>query len=130
MNDGKVSFDYIEHIVAILVLINFWSSVVGGNHFVFCLTKTIHRIKIEYSVSAPIYGNETVCITSTGQGNGLGLSLWAPISTIIIKMCKEKGHGMNIFKPISKQQISLIDSTFVDKVDLVTGVDDKNITCT
>lgn len=130
MNDGKVSFDYIEHIIAILVLINFWSSVVGGNHFVFCLTKTIHRIKIEYSVSAPIYGNETVCITSTGQGNGLGLSLWAPISTIIIKMCKEKGHGMNIFKPISKQQISLIDSTFVDKVDLVTGVDDKNITCT
>lgn len=44
------------------------------------------QIKTGYGVSDPVYGVVIVPITDIGQGNGLGPSLWALISTVIINM--------------------------------------------
>ena len=59
----------------------------------------------------------------SGQGNGLGPTLWALISSIIIKTCKAKGHGMTVITTISNQTISLLGFAFIDDADLVSVAD-------
>ena len=90
------------------------------------LQKAKHKIKTGYSVSDSVYGDEETAISSIGQGNDLGPALWALISSIIFKMCKARGHGMNMTTAISKQEISFMGFAFVDDADLVTGAEDVN----
>ena len=40
-------------------------------------------------------------------------------NSITIKMCKVRGHGMNVTTPISKQEVSLLGFEFVNNVDLI-----------
>ena len=58
----------------------------------------------------------------------MGSTLWALISSIIIKMCTTKGHGMVNTTPFSKQEVSLLGIKFVDNDDLVCGDKDVHIT--
>ena len=69
------------------------------------LQKAKHKIKTGYGVSAPVYGEEKTAISGIGQGNGLNPALWALIISIIFKMCKARGHGMNMTTAFSKQEI-------------------------
>ena len=126
MDDAKGCFDRIQHTFAVLVLIHYgvvWSVVTTLFEV---LQKAKHKIKTGYGVSTPIYGDEETAISGIGQGNGLGPALWALISSIIFKMCKAWGHGMNMTTPISKHVISFMGFVFVDDVDLIAGVDDVN----
>ena len=70
-----------------------------------------------------------IAIAGIGQGNGLGPSLWCLISTILIKMCKMKGHATKIITTIKKTVVSLIRFSFVDDADLVTAADNAHL-CT
>ena len=90
------------------------------------LQKAKHKIKTSYGVSAPVYGDEARAISSIGQGNGLSPVLWALISSIVFKMCKACGHGMNLTTPISKNVISFMGFAFVDEADLIAGAEDVN----
>ena len=91
------------------------------NNAFLVLQRARHSIKTGYGVSEPVYGNEEEAIDGIGQGNGLGLPLWCLISTILIKMCKMKGHATTIITAISKTVVSLIGFDFVDDTDLVTA---------
>ena len=90
------------------------------------LQKAKHKIKTGYGVSAPLYGDEETTISGISQGNGLGPALWALIGSIIFKMCKARGHGMNLTTPISKKEILFMRFAFVDDADLVSGAEDIN----
>ena len=87
MNDAKGCYDRIDHNITILVLMVFAVPWMFTWNMFLLLQQAFCWIKIGYSVSRPVYGNEDVNnhITSIGHGNGLGpLLLWL-ISTIIIK---------------------------------------------
>ena len=88
----------------------------------------MHRIKTGYGVSYPDYDNEEYPLACLGQDDGLGPVLWCLISSIIIKICKDKGHGMTTISSISKMETSLIRFTFVNNTDLVSGSDDVDTT--
>ena len=60
------------------------------------LQKVEHYIKTYYSVSYVAYGNEVITTQGTRQGNGNGPTLWNLISTKIITMMKNKGHGVEL----------------------------------
>ena len=103
----------------------------GGKWFVATtlfnvLQKAKHKIKMGYGLLDPVYGDEEIAISGSGQGNGLGPALWVLISSIIFKMCKARGYGMNMTTAISKQEISFMGFAFVDDADLVTGAEDVN----
>ena len=91
------------------------------------LQKAKHKIKTGYGVSNPVYGEEETAISDIGQGNVLSPVLWALISSIIFKICKVRGHGMNMTTAISKQEISFMGFAFVDDADFVAGAKDGNI---
>ena len=90
------------------------------------LQKAKHKIKTGYGVSAPVYGYEATSISGIDQGIGLGPTLWALISSIRFKMCKARGHGMNLTTPISKNVISFMGFAFVDDADLIAGAEEVN----
>ena len=126
MNDAKGCFDQIQHTFAVLVLMYYGVAWSVATILFEVLQKARHEIKTSYGVSAPVYGDKETAISGIGQGNGLGPTLWALISSIIFKMCKARGHKMNMTTAISKQEISFIGFAFVDDADLVAGAEDVN----
>ena len=48
------------------------------------LQQAKHHIKTGFGRSEAVYGNEDASLSGIGQGNGLGPTLWAIISTTII----------------------------------------------
>ena len=123
MNDAKGCYDRIDHNFSILVLMFFGVPWMIARNLFRVLQQVHHCIKTGYGVSWPVYENEDINkpITGIGQGNGLSSSLWYPISTIIIKNCKRKGHGTTITTPVPKRIVSLLGFTFFDNTDLVTA---------
>ena len=117
----KGCYDRIDHTFAILVLMYFsvpWS--VATMMFLL-LQQARHSIKTGYGLSKPVYGDLSAVI---GQSNGIGPALWCLISTIIIKMCKSRGHGTTITTAMSRTEVSLLGFAFVDDADLVSAAND------
>ena len=125
MNDAKGCYDRIDHTFAVLVLIYFgvhWS--IAATLFL-VLQQAQHSIKTGYGLSKPVYGD---LFAGIGQGNGIGPALWCLISTIIIKMCKRRGHGTTITTAMSRTEVSLLGFAFVDDADLVSAANDVHTT--
>ena len=57
-------------------------------------------------------------LAGCGQGNGLGPTLWALVSSAVIKMCKKAKHRIEIANTITKMILSLMGFTFVNNTDL------------
>ena len=68
------------------------------------------------------YGNDVIPKQGTGQGNGNGPTVWGLISTKMIVMMKNKGHGIRLWSSISLAFISIVCFAFVDDEDLVVNV--------
>ena len=127
-NDANGCFDWTQRTFAVLVLMYYrvtWSVATTLYQVHQCER---HKIKAVYGVSDPVYSNEEIVISGIDLGNGLGLALLALISSIIIKLCKAKGHGMKVTTPISKQDVSLLGFAFVGNADLVSGTKDVHTT--
>ena len=90
------------------------------------MQKSLHCIKTGYGISGPVYGDKPVPLAGCGQGNGLGPTLWALISTVILIMCKRAGHRMKFITSITKLPISFMGYLFVDNADIVQGSDNVN----
>jgi hypothetical protein len=91
----KGYFDRINHTFAILVRMSFGVSAVLAQSLFETLQKANHHIKTGYSRSDKAYGNnnEPEPHQGIGQGNGLGPTLWALLSSILIKNMKRHNHG-------------------------------------
>jgi hypothetical protein len=87
MNNAKGCFDRINHTFAILVLMSFGVSSVLARSLFKTLQTADHHIKTGYGRSDKAYGNndEEEPHQGIGQGNGLGPTLWALLSSILIK---------------------------------------------
>ena len=127
MNNAKGCFNCIQHTFAVLVLMYYGVKWSVATTLFNVLQKAKHKIKTGYGVSDPVYGDEETAISGISQGNGLGPTLWALISSITFKMCKARGHGKNMTIAILKQEISFMGFAFVDDTDLVAGAKDINI---
>ena len=57
------------------------------------LQKAEHYIKTVYGVLDVAYSNKVILTQGTGQGNSNGPTVWELISTKMIAMMKNKGHG-------------------------------------
>jgi hypothetical protein len=90
MNDAKGCFDRINHTFAILVLTSSGVSTVLARSLFETLQTADHHIKRGYGRSDKAYGNynEPEPHQGIGQGNGLGPTLWALLSSILIKNTK------------------------------------------
>jgi hypothetical protein len=91
MNDAKGCFDRINHTFTILVLMSFGVSAVLARSLFETLQKADHHIKTGYDGSDKAYGNnnEPEPHQGIGKGNGLGPTLWALLSLILIKNMKQ-----------------------------------------
>jgi hypothetical protein len=80
-----------------------------------------HHIKTGYSRSDKVYGNydEPEPHQGIGQGNGLGPTLWALLSSILIKNMKRHNHGVKLRSALTLSLISIVCFAFVDNIDLV-----------
>ena len=65
-----------------------------------------------------MYGNEAVPISGIGQGNGLGPTLSALISSKLLLMMHTAGHGVRVTSALTNSIIFLVGFTFVDDTDL------------
>jgi hypothetical protein len=94
MNDAKGCFDRINHTFGILVLMSFGVSAVLAQSLFETLQTADHHIKIGNGRSNKAYGNhdEPEPQQGIGQGNGLGPTLWALLSSILIKYMKRHNH--------------------------------------
>jgi len=118
MNDAKGCYDRISHPIAVLVLMSFGLPQKIACSLISTLQTAVHHIKTGYGRSGPIYGNELIPISGIGQGNGMGPTLWALISTILLLMMRRAGHGVRITSAITNTIIALVGFAFVDDTDL------------
>ena len=117
MNDARGCYDRICHAIAVLTLMSF-----GLPQRIACLLFTTlqratHHIKTGFGRSPPAYGNEPG-FSGIGQGNGLGPTLWALISTKLLFMMTTAGHGVHLVTALSLRAINLVGFAFVDDTDL------------
>ena len=126
MIDAIGCFDRINHTPAIISLMQFGLDYSTVHTLFQVMQKSLHCIKTGYGTLEPVYGDETVPLAGSGQGNGLGPTLWALISTVILIRCKRDGHGMKSITSITKLPIYFMGYLFVDDSDIVQGSDDVN----
>ena len=121
MNDAKGCFDRINHTFAILVLMSFGVSAVLAQPLFETFQTTDHHIKTGYGRSDKAYGNndKPEPHQGIGQGNGLGPTLWALLSFILIKNMKRHGHGVKLRSALTLSLVSIVCFAFVDDTDLV-----------
>ena len=118
MNDAKGCYDRISHPIAVLVIMSFGLPQSIACTLISTLQWVVHHIKTGFGQSGPVYGNEDIPISGIGQGNGLGPTLWALISTKLLQMMHSAGYGVSITSALTKTIISLAGFAFVDDADL------------
>ena len=126
MYDAIGCFDRIDHTPAILVLTKYGLKHEPARILFQVIQKAMHSIKTGYGVSDHVYGNKIIPLAGCGQGNGLGPTLWALISSVVIDMCKEAGHDIEIATAITKMILSLMGFAFVDNADLAQAAPDQD----
>ena len=118
MNDAKGCYDLISHPIAVLVLMSYGLSQSVACVLLETLQKSVHHIKTGFGRSGPVYGNELIPLSGIGQGNGLGPTLWALISSKLFLMMERAGHGVRLTSALTNAVISLVGFAFVDDTDL------------
>ena len=118
MNDATGCYDRISHPIAVLTLMSYGLPQRIACTLISTLQKAVHHIKTGFGRSGPVYGNEVIPISGIGQGNGLGPTLWALISSKLLLMMHTAGHGVRITSALTNTIISLVGFAFVDDTDL------------
>ena len=84
------------------------------------LQKARHHIKTGFGrTKRSTYGNEHIPMQGIGQGNGIGPTLLALISSKLIQMMEKAGYGIHFLTSLSLTAVSLVVFAFVDDTDLV-----------
>ena len=118
INNDVGCYDPVSHPIAVLTLVSFGVPQKVGRILFETLRKARHHIKTGFGRSHAIYGNESVPISGVGQGNGLGPTLWALISTILFCMMAKAGHGVHLFSATTLTLVSVVGFAFVNHSDL------------
>ena len=120
MNDAKGCYDRISHSFAVLTLMSFGLARSVAVVLFATLQRACHLISTSFGHSKAVYGDEPVPLSGVGQGNGIGPSLWALISTKILDAMQHAGHRVTLRSSLSGSPLCLVGFGFVDNTDLVT----------
>ena len=82
------------------------------------LQQAKHHIKTGFGRSEAVSSDEPIPISGIGQVNGLGPTLWALMSTELLRMMENAGHGVNLITSISLMTLAMVGFAFVDNADL------------
>jgi Reverse transcriptase (RNA-dependent DNA polymerase). len=121
-NDAKSCYDRILLMVAYLTMRNYGiSSLLAAKSTIETLLRMKHYVRTSYGDSTTYYGGDNWISTphGCGQGNGYGPALWACISSPLLHLLRQQGHGTKIQCPISKLLIHIAAFAFVDDVDMI-----------
>ena len=118
MNDARGCYDRIVHTIAILVLMSFGVPGETARGMFKVLQEAEHHMKTGFGRSDRAYGNEPVPQQGSGQGNGIGPTLWVLISTKLIMMMYRKRHGVEFLSATTLTLFTLVCFAFVDDTDL------------
>ena len=119
--DAKGCFDRIQHVIAGISMAR--SRV--PKETIICMFSTLqnleHNIRTAYGDSKITYGGDlwAVPLQGLGQGNGVGPSLWAIVSSPILDMLRAEGFGTFFHTAISGKTIKYVGFSFVDDTDQV-----------
>ena len=93
-NDAKSCFDRVVHWVAILAFLRFgitWRAVSMSFR---TLATATHRVRTGFGDSEVSFEPPTdVPFQGCGQGNGARPAIWVAVSSILISMMEDNGHG-------------------------------------
>lgn len=120
-NDAKACYDRILLMVAYLTMRKFGVPAVVAKSTIATILTMKHRVRTKYGDSKSYYGGDKwdTLPHGCGQGNGYGPALWACISSPLLHLMREYGHGTKIICPMSKNTIHIAAFAFVDDVDLI-----------
>ena len=122
MNDARGCYDRIVHSIVILVFMSFGVAGETARAMFKVLQEAEHHMKTGFGRLERAYGNKPVPQQGSGQGNGMGPTLWALISTKLIMMMFRKRHGVELLSATTLTLLSLVCFAFVDNTDLpITG---------
>lgn len=123
-NDAKSCFDRIVHSIASLSL----QRVGVPRAPLVCIFTTIrnleHRIRTVYGDSDIGFSGRlwTTPIQGVGQGNGAGPQIWALVSTPVLNMLRQEGHGARFFEALCPDKsVHFVGYSFVDDTDLIVS---------
>jgi hypothetical protein len=123
-NNAKSCYDLIGHTQASLSM----QRVGVPKSIINCLFATLHdamhQVRTGFGDSKESYGRSAwlVPILGIGQGNGAGPAIWAVVSTPLLNVLREKGHGFEGVCPISSTYLQFVGYAFVDDTDVIQSL--------
>ena len=85
------------------------------------LKRAKHSIQTAYGTAPDMYGGLNDDLNGSGQGNGLGPVLWVVISSCLIALMAQEGHGVTWQSALSLTVTALVCFAFVDDTDLAVS---------
>lgn len=118
-NNAKACYDRILLMIAYITLRNYGIPPKVAKSSIDTILRMKHYIRTSYGDSEDYYGGDrwTTKPHGCGQGNGYGPALWAGISSPLLKIMKNEGHGTKLCSPISAEALHISGFAFVDDID-------------
>ena len=105
-NDAKSCYDRIVHSIASMAMQRLGLPLQPITCMIITIQKMNHYIRTAFGESETTMKNDdenTTPFQGILQGNGSGPTLWLAVSTPLIEMMRNNGHGVRFRTPISKE---------------------------
>ena len=119
-NDAKSCYDRILLMVAYLTMRHMGIPENTAISSIETLAQMTRTIKTVYGESEGTYATNTSLdeiLHGIGQGNGYGPTIWAGISSPLLKILRQRKHGVHLFSPITNEEIKMAGYSYVDDTD-------------
>ena len=129
-NDAKSCYDRILLMVAYLTMRHMGIPKLTAISSIETLVKMSRTVKTVYGESNESYATNVIrdeILHGIGQGNGYGPTIWAGISSPLLKILRDRKHGVHIFSPISKEEIKMAGYSYVDDTDQIELNSEKTV---
>jgi hypothetical protein len=120
-NDSKSCYDRIVHPIASILM---QQQNVPASPCI-CVLTTLQNL---HHTVMPIYGDSksgygvtlwAVPYSGVRQGSGAGPTIWAVVSTPVLKMMKDEGFGFMYKTRIAGKELHFVGYSFVDDMDII-----------
>ena len=129
-NDAKSCYDRILLMIAYLTMRQVGIPELAAKSSIDTLVQMTRKVKTVYGISEESYATDKLSdeiLHGIGQGNGYGPSIWAGISSPLLKILRKRKVGVNIATPITREKLKMAGYSFVDDTDLIELNGDETI---
>jgi len=122
-NDTKSCYDRIVLIIAALCLCQLGAPHNVVKSMIQTLAHLNHHVRTAFGDLALAQGYDTWCkgAAGIGQGNGVGLHIWAAVSTPLFDIMRQEGFIASFICALSQQHKALAGLAFVDGTNLIVN---------